>query len=90
VIAALEKSMELKKRGNSHWRFHTHDWFFLAMSHWQLGNRNEARRWYDKAAQKIDERGTADGELIRFRAEAAELLGVNEKKESKPSSTSTQ
>ena len=24
------------------------DWFFLAMAHWQLGHKEEARRWYDQ------------------------------------------
>ena len=25
------------------------DWFFLAMVHWRLGDKAEARQWYDKA-----------------------------------------
>ena len=54
------------------------DWFFLAMAHWKLGNQEEARRWYDKAVEWTDEHGPGDEELRRFRAEAAELLGVTD------------
>ena len=25
------------------------DWFFLAMAHWQLGNHDQARAWYEKS-----------------------------------------
>jgi hypothetical protein len=37
----------------------------------------------------MDKNAPANEELIRFRAEAAALLGVNEKKESEPSSAPT-
>ncbi|NQT37336.1 MAG: tetratricopeptide repeat protein [Planctomycetes bacterium] len=45
AIEALEKANELRFGG------HAEDWFFLAMAHWQLGNKTEARQWYDKAAE---------------------------------------
>ena len=48
AIAALEKSMELRKGGDSN------DWFFLAMAHWQLGEKDKAREWYDRAVQWMD------------------------------------
>jgi hypothetical protein len=38
----------------------------------------------------MDATAATSDSLKRFRAEAAELLGLNEKKESKPSSTSAQ
>ena len=55
--------------------------FFLAMSHWQLGNKDEARRCYEKAVQRLGEPpgandSTSDEQLNRIRAEAAELLGI--------------
>ena len=78
AIAALERSMELRKGG------YADGWFFLAMSHWQLGNRDEARRCYDQAIRKMTERATSE-EMNRIRAEAAELLGVNEKAQHNPS-----
>jgi serine/threonine protein kinase/tetratricopeptide (TPR) repeat protein len=73
-VATLEKSMELRKGGDSD------DWFFLAMAHWKLGEKDKAREWYDRAVQWMDKHQPKNEELRRFRAEAAELLGLNEKK----------
>jgi eukaryotic-like serine/threonine-protein kinase len=70
VIAALEKSMELSKGGDAN------DWFFLAMAHWQLGNKEEARKWYDQAVQWMEKNQPKDEELVRFRAEAEKLLNI--------------
>jgi tetratricopeptide (TPR) repeat protein len=72
VVAALDQAMKLRNGGTST------DWFFLAMAHWQLGDKDRARTWYDKAAQWMDGNKPKDPELRRFRAEAAELLGVKE------------
>jgi tetratricopeptide (TPR) repeat protein len=74
AVIALHKSMELGKGGESF------DWFFLAMTHWQLGDKVEARKWYDQAVAWMDKNQPENEELRRFRAEAAELLGVKEKK----------
>jgi tetratricopeptide (TPR) repeat protein len=71
---ALTKSMELLS-GQSD-SFNT---FFLAMAHWQLGDKPQARIWYDKAVQWMEKNQPKDEELIGFRAEAAALLGVDEK-----------
>ena len=60
------------------------------MARWQLGNKDEAREWFDKGAQWMDAHNANSETMVRFRNEATELLGLNEKKESKPSSTSTQ
>ena len=65
---ALEKSMTLRRGGDAC------DWFFLAMAHWQLGNKDEARKWYDQAAGWMQKNKPQDEELLRFRAEAEELL----------------
>ena len=76
-IEALEKSMASQKRpkeGDSY------QWFFLAMAHWQLRNNQEARNWYDRAVEWMNKNQPKNQELRRFRAEAAELLGVREKK----------
>jgi tetratricopeptide (TPR) repeat protein len=72
AIEALEKSMQLRKGGDSF------DWFFLAMAHWKLGEKDKAREWYDKAVDWMDKNKPQDEELKRFRAEAAALLGVTE------------
>jgi hypothetical protein len=50
------------------------------MAKWQLGDRRAAREWNDKAVEWMQKNQPNDAELIRFRSEAAELLGVNEKK----------
>jgi tetratricopeptide (TPR) repeat protein len=75
AVVALEKSMEMNNGGISH------DWFFLAMAHWRLGDREQGRTWYDKAVAGMDKSWTypwEEEELKRFRAEAAELLGVKD------------
>jgi tetratricopeptide (TPR) repeat protein len=85
AIAALQKFRELRKNDQ--------EWsnpFFLAMAHWQAGHKAEARRWYDTAVNWMDARAPTSGSLKRFRAEAAELLGVNEKKETERSSAPSQ
>jgi hypothetical protein len=46
------------------------------MAYWQLGEKNKARTWFDKAVQWMD-KGLQEHALFkRFRAEAAELLGI--------------
>jgi len=73
-IAALAKSDELLK-GES-FSFNA---FFLAMAHRQLGEKEKAREWYDKAVQWMDKNQPNNEELRRFRAEAAEMLGITQK-----------
>jgi tetratricopeptide (TPR) repeat protein len=51
--------------------------FFLAMAHWRLGERDEARQWYDRAVQWTEKKRPKDEELRRFRDEAAGLLGLS-------------
>jgi tetratricopeptide (TPR) repeat protein len=70
AIEALNKSVELRDGGDAS------DWLFLAMSHWQLDNQDETRRWYRQAIRSMQEEKVQDEQLQRFHAEAAELLGV--------------
>jgi serine/threonine protein kinase/tetratricopeptide (TPR) repeat protein len=51
-------------------------WFILAMAHWQRGERETARRWYDRAVAWMKENDPRDEELRGFRAEA-ERLGLS-------------
>jgi tetratricopeptide (TPR) repeat protein len=74
AIADLEQSAALSKGGTSF------DWFFLAMAHWRTGNKDEARKWYDRAVRWMDKNQPKDVELRRFRAEAEHLLSVGPKK----------
>jgi tetratricopeptide (TPR) repeat protein len=74
AIASLKKSMEILAGGGSG------HWFILAMAHRQLGNEAEARKWYDQAVGWMEKSQPRDEQWRRYRAEAAELLGVKEKK----------
>jgi tetratricopeptide (TPR) repeat protein len=74
AVTALEKSVELGKGG--FW----FDWFFLAMAHWQLGHKEEARKWYDQAIrwlerekQELSRKKPQEAQYRRYRAEAAEV-----------------
>jgi tetratricopeptide (TPR) repeat protein len=68
AVEALSKSMELRQGGDAF------DWFFLAMAEWQRGNKDEARRWYDKAREWTQRNAAANEELQRFEAEAKGVL----------------
>jgi tetratricopeptide (TPR) repeat protein len=70
AVAALETARELSKGGDAV------DWLFLAMAHWRLGHKDEARKWYDQAIRSPQTSTLLEGELPRFRAEAAKLLGI--------------
>jgi tetratricopeptide (TPR) repeat protein len=72
AIRIKTKSLQLRNGGDSN------DFFFLAMAHWQLGEKEKARTWYDQAVEWMDKNRPRDEELRRFRAEAAELLGIPE------------
>jgi tetratricopeptide (TPR) repeat protein len=73
AIEALNKSMELRQGGDAF------DWYFLAMAEWQRGNKDEARKWYDKAVEWAEKNAKDNEELKRFSAEASALLGMKDK-----------
>jgi tetratricopeptide (TPR) repeat protein len=70
ALAALEKSMEFRKGGTGF------DWFFLAMAHARLGDKEKARQWYARATHWMEKNKTHDADLLRVRAEATHVLGV--------------
>jgi tetratricopeptide (TPR) repeat protein len=76
ALEAFEKGRELQQSAASR------DWFFQAMAHWRLGHKDEARRYYDLADYAMGMFGPTyqNEELRRLRVEAAELLGLKEKK----------
>ena len=74
AVGALKKVAA--QRGGDHG-----GWLILAMAHWQLGHKDEANAWHNRAVQWMDKYKPRDEELGRFRTEAAELLGINEKKD---------
>ena len=53
--------------------------FFLAMAWWQLGDKDQARQWYDQAVQWMHDHPTPQNiELPAFRSEAAALLRMGD------------
>jgi tetratricopeptide (TPR) repeat protein len=68
---ALEKSIALQGHNS-------YDGFFLAMCRWRLGARQDAVRLYEQGVRWMQEKRPNDEELRRFRAEAAELLGIGD------------
>jgi tetratricopeptide (TPR) repeat protein len=80
AVTALQKSLELRKTGDI---YNCRAWLFLAMAHWQMGKKEEARRWYQQAVQwmernqpALEEHRPRAKQLRHFRDEAAELLGI--------------
>jgi serine/threonine protein kinase/Tfp pilus assembly protein PilF len=65
LSASLEDAESDKDRG-----------LFLAMAYQQLGDERQAREWYERAAKWMTDNDSTDKELIRFRQEAEETLGI--------------
>lgn len=74
AIDALKKSNELLK-GDA-FSFNA---FLLAMAHWQLEEKDEARQWYEQAVEWMEKNNQQHEDLKRFRDEAAELLAMKDK-----------
>jgi tetratricopeptide (TPR) repeat protein len=49
---------------------------FLAMTHWKLGNRDEARAFYERAQSRFNAWGPDHPAVADIRREAAEVLGL--------------
>jgi serine/threonine protein kinase/tetratricopeptide (TPR) repeat protein len=82
AVETLEKAIRLHKPDDEDAR----QGFFLAMACWQLGDKATGRHWFDKSIQQMDKElrekkgwWPNDAELKRLRAEAAELIGVEQK-----------
>lgn len=69
-IDALKKSVELASDGGGI------DFLFMALAHWQLGDKDQALHWYKKGTRWIDKNQPVDKELERVLVEAAALLNV--------------
>jgi serine/threonine protein kinase len=81
AIEALERANWYCAGGGSY------EWFPLAMAHWQRGDKELARQWYVKACRWMQDHEDKfskepgyfwDEEFNRFRAEAAEVLGIRD------------
>jgi Flp pilus assembly protein TadD len=80
AVEALEKFEEMKNDNTHNHRF------FLAMAYWQIGEKDRARQAYEQAVQWMDRNSPRNKELRRFRAEAAELLKINDDRSKPPAS----
>src|SRR5262249_25538349 len=80
ALTPLKKSHELSC-GSS---FST-DGFFLAMAHWQMGEKERARKGFAAVDLWVKNSLRSNEELRRFRSEAAALLGLPEKAPAAPS-----
>jgi serine/threonine protein kinase/Tfp pilus assembly protein PilF len=67
---AIEMSMKLSVSTAA-------EWFLMAMAQSRLGNEAQARTCFDKAVTWMEKNSPRDEVLVRYRAEAAELLGVS-------------
>ncbi|MFT5522213.1 MAG: serine/threonine protein kinase [Pirellulaceae bacterium] len=70
TIEAEMKSIELTKNVGDPWQ-----WLFLAMAHWQLGEKEIAHEYYARSA--ASEEHSKHEEVLRFFAEAEELMGLS-------------
>ena len=68
AVTELETAMRLQAGGTPF------DWFFLAMAHWRLGNRDEARMFFNRSVEWMANRKSHNDELFRIRAEAQAML----------------
>jgi tetratricopeptide (TPR) repeat protein len=80
AVAALNKSVELGRGVDAS------DRLFLGMAHQELGNPDEARKWYDQAVQWLEKHKPAlekdklqAEELLRLRSEAEDVLQLKTK-----------
>jgi serine/threonine protein kinase/uncharacterized protein HemY len=70
AIEELTNSTQLPKGGDAV------KCFFLAMAHWRVGDKAEARASYNRALQALEKAKRPDEDLRQFHVEAVELLGI--------------
>ena len=76
AVDAIQKSRSLSvTRGRFYGGDNSWNSFILAMTYWQLGNPEAARREFAFAAQWMDRREPREWELRALRTEAAVLGG---------------
>jgi WD40 repeat protein/serine/threonine protein kinase/tetratricopeptide (TPR) repeat protein len=71
AITALDKSVKLEPE-----KYTGFIGFVHAMVSWKMGHKDEAQKSYARAAQWTDQHAPNSPALLRFRVEAAELLGL--------------
>jgi serine/threonine protein kinase/tetratricopeptide (TPR) repeat protein len=73
ALESLNKAHDLNQG-----QYFAHDAFFLAMVCWKLADKERAEKWYTAAERWMAKTAPKNEELLRFRAEAAALLGLRE------------
>jgi serine/threonine protein kinase/tetratricopeptide (TPR) repeat protein len=73
AVESLEKSIGMSKPEDP---TNANQGFFLAISHWQLGDKEKGRQWFTRSVRWMDKGRKDDPGLKRFRAEAEELMGL--------------
>jgi tetratricopeptide (TPR) repeat protein len=68
AVSDLNESVSLSKDGDGF------GWFFLAMAHWQLGNKDQADQSYNRAVTWMEKKLPNDEQLRQFRTEARDLI----------------
>ncbi len=71
ALTALNRSVKLRGAKSD-----SHDWFFLAMAHWHLGDHAQARHWYERAVRWMEKNAPTDQDLKLFCAEAATRMAL--------------
>lgn len=59
--------------------------FFLAIALWQLGNHSRARECYEKGVEWMQQNMPDDSDLLRYRVEAEQLMGIESPATNQPS-----
>jgi tetratricopeptide (TPR) repeat protein len=72
ALTAFQETTKLRNGGDSR------EWFYLAMAHGRLGEKEQGRKWYDQAVQWMEQNDPDNAELKHLRTEAAELLSIKE------------
>jgi len=73
ALASLKESMAFRSGGDGY------DWFFLAMAHWQLGEKERALQWYQRGVKSMEKMRPEQYELPEFKAEAEAQLQIAKK-----------
>jgi Flp pilus assembly protein TadD len=68
AVTALQRCQQLQQGGDCF------AWYFLAMAHWHLGAKAQARQLFDRAAAWQTANNPHDEELQRLRSEVQKLL----------------
>jgi tetratricopeptide (TPR) repeat protein len=72
---AIEKGISIRGEPNGI------DAFVFAISKWQLGNQDEARKWYHQAVGWTESYKPSDDQLHALRTEAAKLMQIEKPNE---------